>query len=55
MAEETIGGWPVTITKEGDKVKLVFHPKSADAKYPKSAAFTISLSNADLTKIKKSL
>ena len=60
MAEETIGGRPVTITKDGDKVKIVFHPAvfhpmSKNAKDPKAALFTITLSNADLTKIKKSL
>ena len=55
MAEETIGGRPVTITKDGDKVKIVFHPAAKNAKHPKAALFTIILSNADLTKIKKSL
>ena len=49
MAEETIGGRPVTITKDGDKVKIVFHPAAKNAKHPKAALFTITLSNADLT------
>ena len=51
MAEETIGGRPVTITKDGDKVKIVFHPAAKNAKHPKAALFTITLSNADLAKI----
>ena len=55
MTEETIGGKPVTITKDGDKIKLEFHPAAKDAKHPKSVSFQITLSNADLTKIKKSL
>lgn len=55
MVEDTIGGRPVTITKDGDKVKIIFHPAAKNAKHPKAALFTITLSNADLTKIKKSL
>lgn len=55
MAEEIIGGKPVTITKDGDKIKLEFHPAAKDAKHPKSVSFQITLSNTDLTKIKKSL
>ena len=54
MAEETIGGRPVTITKEGDKVKIIFHPLKPKAKEnAKATMFTATLSNADLTKIKK--
>ena len=55
MVEDTIGGRPVDIIKDGDKVKIVFHPAAKNAKHPKAALFTITLSNADLTKIKKSL
>ena len=53
MAEDEIGGRPVDISKEDGKVKIVFHPMSKNAKHPKAALFTITLSNADLTKIKK--
>ena len=56
MVEETIGGRPVTITKDGDKVKIIFHPiKPSIPKNAKASMFTVTLSNADLTKIKKSL
>ena len=43
MAEETIGGRPVTLTKDGDNVKIVFHPAAKNAKHPKAALFTITL------------
>ena len=55
MAEDEIGGRPVDITKQGDKIKIVFHPMSKDAKHPKAALFTVILSKDDLAKIKKSL
>jgi len=53
MAEDTIAGRPVSVTKQGDNVKIVFHPIKPDAKYPKAAMFTILLSKDDLAKIKK--
>ena len=34
MTEDEIGGRPVDITKQGDKIKIVFHPMSKDAKHP---------------------
>ena len=55
MTEDEIGGRPVDITKQGDKIKIVFHPMSKDAKHPKAALFTVILSKDDLAKIKKSL
>jgi len=53
MAEDIIAGRPVTVTKQGDNVKIVFHPIKSDAKDPKAALFTIVLSKDDLAKIKK--
>jgi len=53
MAEDTIAGRPVTVTKQGNNVKIVFHPMSPNAKNPNAALFTIVLSKDDLAKIKK--
>ena len=53
MAEDKIGGRPVTVTKQGNNVKIVFHPMSPNAKNPNAALFTIVLSKDDLAKIKK--
>ena len=53
MAEDEIGGRPVDITKQGDKIKIVFHPMSKNAKDPKAALFTVKLSSSDIAKIKK--
>ena len=53
MADEKIGGRPVTITKKDGKIKVVFHPMAKDAKHPKANAFTIVLSKTDLEALKK--
>ena len=55
MAEDTIGGRPVDITKEDGKVKIIFHPLAKDAKHPKANVFTVKLAKADVEKIKKAL
>ena len=54
MTETKIGKRPVSITKEGELVKLVFHPMVKGAKHPKSTVFSLTLSKADLDMIKKS-
>ena len=54
MAEDNIGGRPVDITKEGNEVKIVFHPIAKNATKPKANVFTVKMSKADLDKIKKS-
>ena len=54
MAEDTIGGRPVDITKEDGKIKIVFHPLTKDAKHPKANVFTAKLSKSDVEKFKKS-
>lgn len=51
MAKDEIGGRPVTITKESDKVKLVFHPAADGAKHPDAKMFQITLGKADLEKL----
>ena len=50
---EELGGRPCDITKEGDKIKIVFHPMMASAKNPDANIFTIKLSNTDIAKLKK--
>ncbi len=53
MAKNEIGGRPVDITKEDDKVVIVFHPIAKVAKYPDAKVFTVKLSKKDLETIKK--
>ncbi len=52
---EEIGGRPCDITKEGDKIKIVFHPMLSSAKDPEAKLFTLKLSNADIAKLKKAI
>ena len=52
---EEIGGRPCDITKEGDKIKIVFHPIMSSAKDPEAKLFTLKLSNADIAKLKKAI
>ena len=53
MAKETIGNRPATITKEGNEVKIVFHPIAKGAKHPDASVFAIKLTKKDLDLIKK--
>ena len=53
MVEDNIGGRPVDITKEGNEVKIVFHPIAKNATHPKANVFTVKLSKTDVDKIKK--
>ena len=52
---EEIGGRPCDITKEGGKIKIVFHTMMSGAKNPDAKLFTLKISNADITKLKKAL
>ena len=52
---EEIGGRPCDITKEGDKIKIVFHPMMSSAKNPDANLFTLKISNADIAKLKKAI
>ena len=52
---EEIGGRPCDITKEGSKIKIVFHPMMASAKNPDANIFTIKLSSTDIAKLKKAI
>ena len=52
---EEIGGRPCDITKEGDKIKIVFHPMMSSAKDPEAKLFTLKLSNDDIAKLKKAI
>ena len=55
MTREELSGRPCDITKEGDKIKIVFHPMMSSAKDPEAKLFTLKLSNADITKLKKAI
>ena len=52
---EELGGRPCDITKEGDKIKIVFHPMMSSAKDPEAKLFTLKLSNDDIAKLKKAI
>lgn len=53
MNETRIGGRPAEITKEGDKIKIVFHPIQKNVKHPKAKVFSIVLSKTDVDALKK--
>ena len=53
MIESKIGGRPVDIIKNGDQIKVVFHPIAKGAKHPKAKVFTIIISKSDLETLKK--
>ena len=53
--KEELGGRPCDITKEGGKIKIVFHPMMASAKNPDAKLFTLKISNDDIAKLKKAL
>ena len=55
MTREELGGRPCDITKEGGKIKIVFHPMMASAKNPDAKLFTLKISNDDIAKLKKAL
>ena len=55
MVKDEIGGRPVNITKEDEKIKVVFHPLAKGAKYPDANVFTVKLGKSDLEKLKKAL
>ena len=55
MAREELGGRPCDITKEGGKIKIVFHPMMASAKHPDASIFTVKLSSDDIAKLKKAI
>ena len=53
MSNNEIGGRPVTITKDGTSIKVVFHPIAKGAKHPDAAVFSVKMAKADLDKLKK--
>ena len=55
MSNNEIGGRPVTITKEGTSIKVVFHPIAKGAKHPDAVVFSVKLAKSDLDILKKSL
>ena len=52
---EELSGRPCDITKEGDKIKIVFHPMMSSAKNPDANLFTLKISNTDIAKLKKAI
>lgn len=52
MAKQIIGNYPVDITKDGDTVRIVFHPISKNAKHPDANVFTLRIKKKDLETIK---
>ena len=53
MTREIIGNRPADITRDGDGVKIVFHPIAKNAKHPDAAVFAIKLGKKDLDTIKR--
>ena len=53
--KEELGGRPCDITKEGGKIKIVFHPMMSGAKNPDAKLFTLKISSADIAKLKKAI
>ena len=53
--KEELGGRPCDITKEGGKIKIVFHPIMSNAKHPDASVFTVKLSSDDIAKLKKAI
>jgi len=53
--KEELGGRPCDITKEGGKIKIVFHPMMSTAKHPDASIFTVKLSSDDIAKLKKAI
>ena len=52
---EELGGRPCDITKEGNQIKIVFHPMMSGAKNPDAKLFTLKISSTDIAKLKKAL
>lgn len=53
MAREIIRKRPAYITKDGDDIKIVFHPIAKNARYPDVAVFAINLGRKNLNTIKR--
>ena len=53
MAKDEIGGRPIDVTKVDGKIKIVFHPMAKNATKPDAAVFSLTVSKAELEKLKK--
>ena len=53
MAKDEIGGRPFDVTKVDGKIKIVFHPMAKNATKPDAAVFSLTVSKAELEKLKK--
>ena len=53
MERDRLGGVPYDSTKEGNKIKIRFYPKTENAKNPDSIVFTMLLDETDREKILK--
>ncbi len=52
---DTLGDYPYTLSKQGGKIIIKFHPKGPNLKYPDSVKFSLVLSSDDVRKLKKIL
>jgi len=53
--KDRLGDYPYTLSKQGGKIILKFHPKGDNLKYPDSVKFALTLSSDDVRKLKKIL
>ena len=53
MVKDEIGGRPIDVTKVNGKIKIVFHPMAKNATKPDAAVFSLTVSKAELEKLKK--
>lgn len=51
--KETFGNRPLDITKDGDHIRLDFHPIGKDVKHPDATVFSVKLSKKDAEALRK--
>ena len=53
--KDRLGDYPYTMSKQGGKIIIKFHPKGENLKFPDSIKFALTLSDNDVKKLKKIL
>ncbi len=53
--KDRLGDYPYTMSKQGGKIIIKFHPKGENLKFPDSVKFALTLSDNDVKKLKKIL
>ncbi len=53
--KDRLGEYPYTMSKQGGKIIIKFHPKGDNLKHPDSIKFQLTLSDSDVKKLKKIL